>query len=154
MNFTNSGMIWEQNGTNWNRSIAFRGSFQSFDNGKQSPTLLSHKWKKNSWQDIEFAYYKDLYINNQENLTNEFIVTTPFRAPQNYYSNGYMILLWGSIMISMSAAGRNSSIVTCIQVKIFPLVPLVFVTSRGHTDHDCIDSLSLWNAIPIRKKRK
>ena len=86
-------MIWEQNDRNQN--IAFWGSFQSFDNAKQSPTLLSHQWKNNSWQDIEFAYYKDLYINNQENLSNEFIVTTPFRAPQNYYSNGYMILLWG-----------------------------------------------------------
>ena len=91
MNITNSGMILKQN--DWNRNIAFLGSIQSFDNAKQSPTLLSHQWKQNSWQDIEFAYYKDLYIKNQLNLSNEFIVTTSFRAPQNYYRNGYKILL-------------------------------------------------------------
>ena len=40
---------------------------------------------------MEFAYYKDLYIENQRNLTDEFIITTPARAPLNYFSNGYMV---------------------------------------------------------------
>ena len=42
---------------------------------------------------MEFAYYKDLYIENQRNLTNEFIITTPARAPQNYFSSGYTIAI-------------------------------------------------------------
>ena len=40
---------------------------------------------------MEFAYYKDLYIENQRNLTDELIITTPARAPLNYFSNGYMV---------------------------------------------------------------
>ena len=103
-NITNSGMILEQNDRN--RNIAFRWSIKSLNNAKQSTTLLSHDWKKKSWQDIEFAYYRDLYINNQQNLSNEFIVTTPFRAPQNYYSNGYLICLK---LIASSCTWKNKN---------------------------------------------
>ena len=39
----------------------------------------------------EFAYYKDLYIENRRNISDEFIITTPARAPENYFSKGYMV---------------------------------------------------------------
>ena len=44
----------------------------------------------------EFAYYKDLYIENQKNISGEFIKTIPARAPRNYYRNGYMNFLLGA----------------------------------------------------------
>ena len=61
---------------------------KSYSDAKQYPTLLSHRWKGK--KEMEFAYYRDLYIENEKNLSDEFIVTTPARAPRNYYRNGYL----------------------------------------------------------------
>lgn len=61
---------------------------KSFDDAEQHPTLLSHPWKGK--KEMEFAYYRDLYIKNEKNHSDEFIVTTPARAPRNYYRNGYL----------------------------------------------------------------
>ena len=66
---------------------------KSFDNAtklKEHPTLLSYVWeKKNPEKESEFAYYRDLYIENQKTISEEFIITEGARAPQNYLSNGY-----------------------------------------------------------------
>ena len=52
-------------------------------------SLLSYDGWMNK-REMEFAYYKDLYIENQKNISEEFIITEGARAPQNYLSNGYM----------------------------------------------------------------
>ena len=50
---------------------------------------------------MEFAYYNDLYIQNPSNISDEFIITTPARAPLNYFSNGYMIAYhWYAVRIT------------------------------------------------------
>ena len=54
---------------------------KSFDNAtrlQNHPTLLSYDWKeKNPEKESEFAYYRDLYIENQKTISEEFI-----RRPQ------------------------------------------------------------------------
>ena len=53
-------------------------------------SLLSYdRWTGK--REMEFAYYNDLYIQNPSNISDEFIITTPARAPLNYFGNGYMI---------------------------------------------------------------
>ena len=67
-------------------------------NAENHLSLLSYDY----WEDIEeeetraelFAYYKDLYIENPKNVSDEIMITTPARAPQNYFSNGYLNKLW------------------------------------------------------------
>ena len=76
----------------------FWRSIKSFANAKNHLSLLSY----GQWEDIEgeetrkdlFAYNKDLYIENPRNISDEIMITTPARAPQNYFSDGYMNLLW------------------------------------------------------------
>ena len=54
-------------------------------------SLLSY----DGWDDKrhrEFAYYKDLYIENQRVVSDEFIKTKTARGPRNYFRNGYMSL--------------------------------------------------------------
>ena len=61
---------------------------KSFVNATNHLSLLSF----DGWDDErqkEFAYYKDLYIENQKSFSDEVIITTPARAPMNYFSNGY-----------------------------------------------------------------
>ena len=63
--------------------------FKSFTNSTDHLTLLSYDgWDWDDRNHIEFAYYRDLYIGNQKNFSDEFIITTPARAPANYFSNG------------------------------------------------------------------
>merc|ERR1719454_2574202 len=48
-------------------------------------SLLSYdRWTGK--REMEFAYYNDLYIQNPSNISDEFIVTTPARAPLNHFS--------------------------------------------------------------------
>ena len=61
---------------------------KSFGDAEQHPTLLSHRWKGE--KEMEFAYYRDLYIKNEKNHSDEFIVTSAARAPRNYYRKGYL----------------------------------------------------------------
>ena len=68
--------------------------FESFANAANHWTLLSFDGWKDKKQ-IEFAYYRDIYIENQKNFSDEFIRTTPARAPQNFFSKGYITLFRG-----------------------------------------------------------
>ena len=76
----------------------FWRSIKSFANAENHLSLLSY----DQWEDIEeeearaelFAYYKDLYIKNPRNVSDEIMITTPARAPQNYFSDGSMNSLW------------------------------------------------------------
>ena len=68
--------------------------FESFANAANHWTLLSFDGWKDKKQ-IEFAYYRDIYIENQKNVSEEFIRTTPARAPQNFFSKGYITLFRG-----------------------------------------------------------
>ena len=65
--------------------------FESFASAKNHWTLLSFDGWKDKKQ-TEFAYYRNIYIENQKNFSDKFIRTTPARAPQNYFSNGCMTL--------------------------------------------------------------
>ena len=47
----------------------------------------------------EYAYYRDIYIENQKNFSDELIVTAPARAPQSFLRNGYMTLLYREISV-------------------------------------------------------
>ena len=70
--------------------------FKSFVNTTDHVTLLSYDdWEEKDEKIFnQFAYYRDIYIENQKSLSNEFIITTPARAPQNYFRNGYMTFLY------------------------------------------------------------
>ena len=64
-------------------------TLKSFTDSIDHLTLLSYDgWDWDDRNHIEFAYYRDLYIGNQKNFSDEFIITTPARAPANYFSNG------------------------------------------------------------------
>ena len=61
----------------------FRRFFSSFTNTDDQLTLLSYdKWDDKT--ENEYAYYRDLYIENQRNVSDGHIQTTPMRAPRNY----------------------------------------------------------------------
>ena len=63
--------------------------FKSFANATNHLTLLSY----DGWEDDktdEYVYYRDIYIENQKNFSDELIVTAPARAPQSFLRNGYM----------------------------------------------------------------
>ena len=64
-------------------------------------------------RETEFAYYKDLYIENQKNVSGEFIKTATARAPRNYFSNGYNFWL-----TSLYDAVRNHSLNTFIYTHL------------------------------------